>query len=189
MFRCVLAVTLVLAVSLSVYAQEKKEKVPPVLNFKMKGIDGKMVDLSKYKGKVILFVNVASYCGNTDQYAPLENMYKKYKKSGLVIVGVPSNDFGKQEPGTDAEIAKFCQKEYGVSFPMLSKVVVRGKKQVPLYKFLTSKKTNPKFGGAVRWNFDKFLIGRDGSVVARFNPGADPMSKEVLDKIHKALEK
>jgi len=119
---------------------EKKgdKKVPPVLNFKMKSLDGKDVDLSKYQGKVIMFVNVASKCGYTKQYKELQAIYKKYEKEGFVIIGVPANEFGKQEPGTDEEIAEFCSSKYNVTFPLLSKVVVKGKGIAPLYEKLTS---------------------------------------------------
>jgi glutathione peroxidase len=172
-------------------AEDKKgdTKVPAVLNFKMKGIDGKEVDLSQYKGKVVLFVNVASKCGFTPQYKGLEAAYEKYKDQGLVIVGVPANDFGKQEPGTDAEIAQFCEATYKVKFPMLSKVVVKGEGQAPLYKHLTSKDTNPKFGGEIKWNFTKFLIGRDGEIVARFEPKVEPSSDEMKKAIEAELAK
>jgi glutathione peroxidase len=138
-------------------AKKEDKKVPPVLKFTMKGLDGKDVDLSQYQGKVVLIVNVASQCGYTPQYKGLQQLYETYKKDGLVILGVPANEFGKQEPGTDKEIAEFCTSNYGVTFPMLSKVVVKGKDQVPLYKFLTSKETDPKFAGDIKWNFTKFL--------------------------------
>ncbi len=164
-------------------------KVPAVLNFKMEGLDGKTVDLAKFQGKVVLFVNVASKCGLTPQYEGLQNLHKKYAAKGLVIVGVPSNDFLKQEPGTNEEIAAFCKKNYGVEFVMLAKVKVKGNGQAPLYKYLTSKETNPKFGGPIEWNFDKFLVSRDGSIVARFAPKTDPESKDVTDRIEKELAK
>ena len=162
----------------------------PVLDFRMTGIDGKQVDLSQYQGKVVLLVNVASECGYTPQYEPLQALYKKYAKDGLVIVGVPSNDFGKQEPGTNEEIAKFCKGTYGVEFPMLAKVTVKpGPAQAPLYKFLTSKETNPKFAGPIRWNFEKFLIARDGTVVARFASDVDPSTREFEDRLREELKK
>jgi glutathione peroxidase len=170
-------------------AQENNGKVAPVLNFKMKGLDGKMVDLAQFQGKVVLIVNVASECGYTPQYEGLQKLYKDYAKEGLVVLGVPSNDFGAQEPGTDVEIAQFCKKNYGVEFPMLSKVKVKGNAQTPLYKYLTSKETNPKFGGAIGWNFDKFLIGRDGSIVARFPAGTEPTSDDLVNRVKKELGK
>ncbi len=171
-------------------AQKGGKKVAPVLDFRMTGIDGKPVDLSQFQGKVVLLVNVASECGYTPQYEPLQALYKKYARDGLVIVGVPSNDFGKQEPGTNEEIAKFCKGNYGVEFPMLAKVTVKpGPQQAPLYKFLTTKETNPKFAGPIRWNFEKFLIGRDGSVVARFASAVDPSTREFEDRIRAELQK
>jgi glutathione peroxidase len=164
-------------------------KVPGVLNFKMKGIDGKEVDLSQYKGKAVLFVNVASECGYTKQYKGLQALYGKYQDQGFVIVGVPANEFGGQEPGTDEEIAKFCESKYSVKFPMLSKVVVKGKGQVPLYKYLTSKETNPRFAGEIKWNFTKFLVNREGEIVARFEPAVEPESDEMRTAIEAALAK
>ncbi|HEV3263064.1 MAG TPA: glutathione peroxidase [Gemmataceae bacterium] len=185
-----LAALAILFASLSA-ADEVKEtkKVAPVLNFKMKRLDGKEVNLSTYQGKVVLIVNVASQCGFTPQYKGLEALHEKYAKDGLAILGVPANDFGKQEPGTSAEIASFCKKNYHVKFDMLSKVPVKGKEQVPLYKYLTAKDTNPKFAGAIRWNFTKFLISRDGEIVARFEPTVTPESEEVVQAIEAQLKK
>jgi glutathione peroxidase len=167
------------------------KKVSPALNFKMKGLDGKEVDLSAFQGKVVMIVNVASECGYTKQYKALQQLHDKYADKGLVIVGVPANDFGAQEPGTDAQIADFCKKNYDVKFVMLSKVpsVEIGDKQAPLYKHLTSKDTNPKFGGKIEWNFTKFLIGRNGTIVARFEPGVKPESAPVTKAIEAELEK
>lgn len=176
--------------ALAVEAADKADgKAPSALGFKMKSLTGKEVDLSKYKGKVVLIVNVASYCGNTKQYAPLEKLHEKYADEGLAILGFPANEFGKQEPGTDEEIAEFCEKNYGVKFDMFSKVVVKGEGKCPLYEFLTSKETNPKFGGDITWNFEKFLIGRDGKVVARFAPRTKPDSEEVVTAIEAQLDK
>src|SRR5215469_1460612 len=155
------------------------KKVSPALNFKMKAIDGKEVDLSQYQGKVVLLVNVATYCGNTPQYEGLEKLYEKYGKEGFVVIGVPANEFGKQEPGTNAEIAKFCTSKYNVTFPMLAKVVVKGEGICPLYKHLTDKETDPKFAGPVTWNFEKFLISKEGNVVGRFKPRTKPEAEEI----------
>lgn len=163
------------------------DRTPSALNFTMKSIDGKEMKLSQFKGKVVVFVNVASECGLTPQYEGLEALYKKYKDQGLVIVGVPANEFGAQEPGTDAEIKKFCTDNYKVTFPMTSKVVVNGDGITPLYKFLTSKDANPEFGGPLKWNFTKFLIGRGGKVVARFEPEVEPAG--MVKKIEQELEK
>jgi glutathione peroxidase len=179
----------VLACAALALAEDKgAKKVPPVLNFTMKTLDDKPVDLSKYQGKVVLFVNVASKCGKTPQYKGLETLHEKYAKDGLAIIGVPANEFGRQEPGTNAEIAAFCQKNYGVKFDMLAKVVVKGDGQCPLYQYLTSKETNPKFAGPIKWNFTKFLINRKGEIVARFEPGVEPQSKEMVDAIEAALK-
>jgi glutathione peroxidase len=169
-------------------ADEKEKKVTGPLDHKLTGIDGKELDLSKYKGKVVLFVNVASECGFTPQYKGLQELYEKHEKDGLVVVGVPSNDFGKQEPGSNAEIVKFCQANYKVKFPMTEKVVVKGDKKIPLYQFLTSKDTNPKFAGEVNWNFEKFLIGRNGEVVGRFKSGVEPMSEQLTKAIKTELD-
>ncbi|MBM4068039.1 MAG: glutathione peroxidase [Planctomycetes bacterium] len=168
-------------------AQEKK--VSGVLKFKVKNINGKEVDLSRYKGKVVLIVNVASECGLTPQYKSLQALHEKYAGKGLAILGFPCNDFGKQEPGTEKEIVAFCAKNYGVKFDMFSKVAITGKDKTPLYDFLTSKTTNPKHGGAVKWNFTKFMIGRDGRIVARFEPAIDPDSDEFQQAIRRELEK
>ncbi len=157
------------------------------LSFKMKSIDGKDVDLASFKGKVVLFVNVASKCGFTKQYKGLEELYEKYNKQGLVIIGVPANEFGKQEPGTNEEIAKFCSSNYSVTFPMMGKVVVKGTGICDLYKFLTSKDTNPHFSGDIKWNFEKFLISREGKVVGRFVSKVDPMSDELIKAVEKEL--
>ena len=158
--------------------------VPAALNFTMNAIDGKAVDLSKYQGSVVLMVNVASECGFTPQYAGLEELHKKYAPMGLNILGFPSNNFGGQEPGSDPQIAEFCQKNYGVQFDMFSKIVVLGKDQAPLYHYLT---THPKFPGQVEWNFEKFLIGRNGEVIGRFKSEIEPLSKQMTSAIESAL--
>ena len=182
---------LLLAGSSLTLAQEKKgdTKVPPVLQFQMKDIDGKNVDLAGYKGKVILIVNVASECGYTPQYKDLQALYAKHKKDGLVILGIPCNDFGKQEPGDDATVKDFACKTYKVDFDLFSKVPILGKDATPLYKFLTSKKTNPKFAGEVKWNFEKFLIARDGTVVGRFASDVDPAGEAFVGAIERELKK
>ena len=164
------------------------KKVTGPLDFTLKGIDGKDVDLAQYKGKVVLLVNVASECGYTPQYKGLQDLYEKYGKDGLVVIGVPSNDFGKQEPGSNADILKFCQTNYKVTFPLTEKVTVKGDDKVPLYKFLTAKETDPKFPGEVGWNFEKFLIGRNGEVVGRFKSGVAPDSAELVGAVKKELD-
>jgi glutathione peroxidase len=174
-----------------VLAEDKEKgdkKVAPVLNFKMKSLDEKEIDLAQYQGKVILIVNVASKCGNTPQYKGLQELYQKYGKEGFVVLGVPANEFGSQEPGSNEEIAKFCSSKYHVTFPMLAKVVVKGDGICPLYKYLTDKETDPKFGGPIPWNFEKFLIGRDGKIVNRFNHRVKPESDTVVKAIEEALK-
>jgi glutathione peroxidase len=158
-----------------------------IYHFTMKNIDGKDVPLAEYRGKVILVVNVASECGNTPQYKDLEALYQKYKEKGLVILGFPANNFGEQEPGTDAEIKKFCTSTYSVTFPMFSKISVKGDDQHPLYRLLTSRDTDPEFAGDVKWNFQKYLISRDGTIIGKFAPKLNPSSEEVTAAIEKAL--
>jgi glutathione peroxidase len=177
---------LVAGISAAVTAEEKRP-VAPALNFTVKDIDGKPVPLSRYQGKVAMIVNVASFCGNTKQYATLQNLYEKYGEKGFTVLGFPANEFGKQEPGTEAEIKEFCTTKYKVGFPMFSKIVVKGEGQAPLYKFLTDKQTNPQFGGDIEWNFAKFLVNRKGEVIARFPARTDPSSPEVVAAIEKAL--
>jgi glutathione peroxidase len=157
------------------------------LDFTMKSIDGKPVDLSTYKGKVILMVNVASQCGHTPQYKGLEALYNKYKDQGLVVMGFPANQFGGQEPGSNEEIAKFCKDKYSVDFPMFAKIVVKGEGIDPLYEVLTSAKTEPVSSGDVSWNFEKFLIGRDGKVVGRYKSAVKPDSEELTKAIESQL--
>jgi glutathione peroxidase len=158
-----------------------------VYDFTLNSIDGQPTSLSTFKGKVLLLVNVASRCGYTPQYTALEAVYEKYKDRGLVIVGVPANNFGGQEPGTNQEIKTFCTAKYNVTFPMMAKVSVKGKDIAPLYQFLTDKNANPQTGGEIGWNFTKFLIGPDGQVIARFDSAVTPDSKEVTSAVEKAL--
>lgn len=158
-----------------------------VYDFTMDSITGAPVPLAQYKGKVVMLVNVASKCGFTPQYKGLEALYKKYEGKGLVILGFPANNFMSQEPGTNAEIQTFCSRTYNVTFPMFSKISVKGSDQAPLYQFLTDKKANPSFGGDIGWNFTKFLVGRDGKIVARFDSAVEPESPEVLKAIEAAL--
>ncbi|SDE72654.1 glutathione peroxidase [Terriglobus roseus] len=158
-------------------------------SFHMKTIDGAPTTLAPYKGKVLLLVNVASACGFTPQYAALESVYEKYKDKGLVIVGIPANNFANQESGTDAEIKTFCNRKYHVSFPMMSKISVKGADQTPLYGYLTSATTDPKFAGDIKWNFTKFLVGRNGQPVARFEPATTPDSPQVIAAIESELSK
>ncbi len=160
-----------------------------VLSCTVQDIDGKSVPLSRYKGKVLMIVNTASLCGNTPQYASLEKLDQKYKAAGLRILAFPANDFGRQEPGTNGEIRQFCTAKYNATFDLFSKVSVKAPNQAPLYAFLTSKETDPQFGGPIEWNFAKFLIGRSGQVVARFLAGHDPLSPDVVAPLETELKK
>jgi glutathione peroxidase len=160
-----------------------------IYDFTMKSIDGQPVSLKTYSGKVVLLVNVASKCGFTPQYAGLEALYEKYKDRGLVIVGIPANNFGSQEPGTNEEIKKFCSNKYNVTFPMMAKVSVLGDDKTPLYQYLTDKSQDPQFGGDIKWNFTKFLFDRTGNLVARFEPNVTPDSAEVQTAVESALGK
>ena len=159
-----------------------------VLDFTMKSIDDKDVPLDTFKGKVLLIVNVASKCGLTPQYAELQELYENHGDTGFVILGFPANNFGSQEPGTNPEIKTFCSLNYNVTFPMFSKISVRDKDQHDLYAFLTGKDTNPEFSGAIKWNFTKFLVGRNGQVLERFEPKTTPLSSEVIQAIEQALK-
>jgi glutathione peroxidase len=158
-----------------------------VLEYTLNSIDGQPAPLAQYKGKVILIVNVASRCGFTPQYEGLEAIYRKYKDQGFVILGFPANNFGGQEPGTNEEIKTFCSSKYSVTFPMYAKISVKGDDQAPLYQFLTGKQTNPASAGEIKWNFTKFLVDRDGKIVARFESPVTPQSAEVTGAIEKAL--
>jgi glutathione peroxidase len=153
-----------------------------VHEFTLKSIDGQPAPLAQYKGNVLLLVNVASKCGYTPQYAGLQSLHEKYKDRGLVVIGVPANNFGAQEPGTDTEIKTFCARTYNVTFPMMSKVSVKGEDKTPLYQYLTETR-----GGEVRWNFTKFLVGKDGKVIERFESKVTPESQELTGAIEKAL--
>lgn len=170
------------------HIQDKVEAAASsVLDFKMRDIDGKDIKLNKYKGNVLLVVNVASKCGYTPQYEGLQATYTKYKEKGFYVLGFPANNFGGQEPGTETEIKEFCTSKYHVTFPMFAKISVKGDDMDPLYKFLTSKETNPDFSGDITWNFNKFLVDRNGKVVARFSSKDTPESEKVTAEIEKYL--
>ena len=184
-----IATAAILASAASISIAEEKPMTGPLAS-KLKDIEGKEYDLSKLKGKVVLFVNVASECGYTPQYDGLQELYSKYEKEGLVVVGVPSNEFGKQEPGTDDEIKKFCSSKFKVTFPLMSKVVITGKNQIPLYKELIEATSNAK--GQIQqvgWNFEKFLVARDGKVVGRFKSGVAPDADTLVKAIRTELDK
>lgn len=167
------------------HAESTSTDKPPMSlhELTLKRLDGTAESLSDYKGKVVLIVNVASKCGFTKQYTGLQKLYTDLKDKGFVILGLPSNDFGGQEPGTEQEIATFCSTTYGVTFPMFEKVVTKAEGQSPVYTFLTQKEAPPK------WNFHKYLIGKDGQVIASFPSKVAPDSKELLDAIEAALQK
>jgi glutathione peroxidase len=152
-------------------------------DFSVKSIDGQMYDLSQLKGKKVLVVNTASKCGFTPQYAGLEKLYKKYKDSNFIIIGFPANNFLRQEPGTDAEIKSFCQLNYGVTFPMMSKISVKGKEIHPLYSWLTEKKQNGIMNSSVKWNFQKYMIDEDGKLAGMVSPKTDPFSDKIISWI------
>jgi glutathione peroxidase len=190
-FVATLVCSTVLAISLSSRANnaaDSGEKMNSIYDFTLKDIDHKEVNLAQYRGKVVLVVNVASRCGFTPQYEGLQKVYAKYKDRGFVILGFPANNFMAQEPGTDEEIKTFCSAKYNVTFPIFSKISVKGDDIHPLYKFLTSKETNPDFGGDIKWNFSKFLFDKNGKVVARFEPTVKPESDPMIQAIEKALE-
>jgi glutathione peroxidase-family protein len=153
--------------------------VKTIYDFVVNDIDGKERSLSEFAGKVLLIVNVASKCGFTPQYKNLQALYARHKERGFEILGFPANDFGRQEPGTDADIKSFCNTTYGVTFPMFSKISVKGKDIHPLYAFLTEKESNPQFPGKITWNFNKFLVDRKGSIVARFDSKDDPLGDKI----------
>lgn len=191
MTRRLLVAALLCSLTAFLPAEDKKPEaaVPAALNFTVKSLDGKDVPLSNYQGKVVVVVNVASHCGATPQYDALQNLQKTYKDDGLVVLGFPCNQFGAQEPGSAEDIREFCSTKYNVTFDMFSKIDVNGEKAAPLYKFLTGAETNPQFAGKIGWNFEKFVIGRDGKVAARFKTGIEPDSEEVVATIKTELEK
>ncbi len=181
MFRLIFTIALKLTCGFTVCGASS------IYDFTFESIDGKSASIEDYKGEVILIVNVASKCGYTGQYAGLQKLHEKYSDQGLRIVGFPCNDFGGQEPGTEAEIKAFCKARYDVAFPMTSKIEVKGEDAHPLYRWLTGEETNPRFFGQVKWNFEKFLIGRDGQVVNRFRTRVNPTSESITGAIEWAL--
>lgn len=185
MYFCILAV---ICVSLAGMVWSQAGQAPQtVLDFTLARLDGQAQPLGAYRGKVLLLVNVASQCGLTPQYEALQALYLRYRDRGLMVMGFPANDFNGQEPGSNEEIQAFCSSKYQVTFPMFAKIGVTGEDQHPLYRFLTGEETNPGMAGPVKWNFTKFLAGRDGRVLARFEPRVKPDSPEVVAAIEKAL--
>lgn len=197
MSRLITGVGIALMAFAAIAADNKAEKkeastaqqtAASVLDFTVKDIDGKDTKLGdKFDGKVLMIVNTASQCGYTPQYSDLEALYKKYQERGLEVLAFPSNDFGAQEPGTNEEIKTFCSSKHGVTFPLFSKIPVKGDDKDPLYAFLTDASKNPATGGGIKWNFTKFLVGRDGKVIARYEPKVKPTDAEVTDAVEKAL--
>jgi len=162
----------------------QKDKIMTIYDFTVKSIDGKNISMDTYKDKVLLIVNVASSCGMTPQYEGLENLYKKYKKDGLRILAFPTNEFGQQEKGSNKEIKKFCQKNYGVSFDIFAKTTVNGADANPIYKYLKGEKRGFLWTEAIKWNFTKFLVDKDGKILKRYAPSSAP---ETIEKDIKTL--
>lgn len=156
-------------------------------DYELNSINYDKLRLQDFKGKVLLIVNVASRCGYTPQYSGLQTLYLQHKDQGFVILGIPSNDFGQGEPGSDPEIKQFCKRRYDVTFPMSSKVSITGNNAIPLYEYLTDKSVNPKTGGRIHWNFTKFLISRDGTILARFEPAIAPEDPALVQAVESAL--
>ncbi len=169
-------------------ATAQVQSAASIYDYKLTSIDMESVPLSQFKGKAVMLVNVASRCGYTPQYAGLEALYRKYKDQGFVIIGIPANNFGQQEPGTNSEIKVFCKRKYDVTFPMMSKVSVGGNDKTPLYEYLTDKNANPATGGEIQWNFTKFLVSRDGKIIARFEPDVTPENPALITAVENALK-
>lgn len=165
----------------------EEQAAPAVLDFTMTSLTGQEVDLSQYLGRVVLIVNTASKCGHTPQYADLQALHEQYAEQGLAVLGFPCNQFGNQEPGSDEEILQFCQQNYGVTFDMFSKIDVNDDDAAPLYAYLTSEDAPIEDQGPIQWNFEKFLVDREGNVIARFRSGVNPQSDEMIDAIEAAL--
>ena len=160
-----------------------------MLQFKMRSLAGEEVDLAQYQGTVLLIVNVASECGYTPQYRGLQALYARYAQDGFAVLGFPCNQFGQQEPGTADQIAAFCNRRYSVTFPMFEKIDVNGKNQCDLYKYLTSQDSSAPLSGPIQWNFEKFLVARDGQVVTRFRSSVAPESQPLIEAIERELTK
>lgn len=183
---------LILCLSLSACAQRAQKGTPPtevvtstktIYDYTVTTIDGKSFSLAELKGKKVMIVNTASKCGLTPQYKELEELYKKYENQGFVIIGFPANDFLSQEPGSNEEIESFCQKNYGVSFPMMSKISVKGKEMEPLYQFLTTKSLNNLEDNEVKWNFQKYLINEEGKLEKVISPRTSPLDASIIEWI------
>lgn len=182
MIRIAFASLLLLSCAFTTTDQKPAAAQPSIHAFKVEALEGGTIDFSSFKGKKILIVNTASKCGYTPQYKDLEALYTKYKDK-LVIVGFPANNFGGQEPGSNAEIKEFCSKNYGVTFPMAAKVSVKGDDQHPLFQWLTSKTKNGVLDAEIKWNFGKFLLNEQGELVAYFPSRVNPLSEEIVSKL------
>jgi len=158
-----------------------------IYDYQLTTIDYGTLHLRDLKGKVLMIVNVASHCGYTPQYEGLQKLYLAHKDQGLVIIGIPSDDFGQGEPGSDPEIKQFCRRKYDVTFPMMSKALVKANPRLPLYEYLSDERQNPKTGGELQWNFTKFLIGRNGAILARFEPAVTPEDPSLVNAVENAL--
>ena len=176
---------IVLITSASQGQVDQKMQSTPIYNFTMDDIDGKPRPLGEFKGKVMMIVNTASFCGNTPQYAGLQTLYERYRDQGFTILAFPANDFGKQEPGDNKEIAEFCYTKYSLEFPLFSKITVLGDQKHPLYRYLTE---DTPFKGEIQWNFQKFLVNQQGEVIARYAPGQKPLTAQIVGDIEKALQ-
>ena len=157
---------------------------PMVYDFNLNDIDGKPISLDQFRGKVLLLVNTASFCGNTPQYTDLEKLYEEYREKGFEILAFPANNFGQQEPGTNEEIKTFCHTKYSLTFPLFSKISVKGNDKHPLYRYLTEQSPFP---GEVEWNFQKYLVDRSGNVIARYHHRTKPLAPEVVQDIERVL--
>jgi glutathione peroxidase len=169
-------------------AEGDDAKPQTIYAFSVEDIGGNEVSLEEYAGDVVMIVNVASRCGFTSQYEGLQELYERYRDRGFYVLGFPANDFLNQEPGSNEEIKTFCTTEFNVTFPMFSKISVKGAEQHPLYAFLTNEDTNPDYAGRITWNFNKFLVGRDGKVVARFGSRTKPLSDDIIEAVEAALQ-
>jgi len=183
--KSLIAATETSSKEIAFFSQNGSHTTPHFYDFVMDDIDGKPIPLERFRGKVLLIVNTASFCGNTPQYEELQTLYQQYKDQGFEILAFPANDFGRQEPGTNEEIASFCYTKYAIDFPLFSKIVVKGPNKHPLYKYLTEQSP---FKGEVRWNFQKYLLDREGQVIEKFRPGSKPLSESVVQNIAQALD-
>ena len=181
---CVLLVLMLGACKQGYSAETGTGGDAPVYSFTLNDIDGNPLPLNTFKGKVLLLVNTASFCGNTPQYAGLQTLYEQYRNQGLEILAFPANNFGRQEPGTDEEIKSFCYTKYALEFPLFSKISVKGEDMHALYHYLT---TQSPFPGEIEWNFQKFLVDRQGQIIARYRPGLKPLSSHIVQDIERAL--